>query len=371
MKNKAKQELEIWKMHPDFSFIEGSNLGRVRTLDRWVNCGKEKRFIKGRILKQRHNNRGYMLVSFKDDRRSFDMLVHRIIASCFIPNPIELEEVNHRDCDPENNCANNLEWCTRKYNIQYKEKYGTSAAEAAPKKPVIAVNLTTLKVSKFPSRVEAGRELGIDQRNISKVIKGKQKQTGGYWFVNDNGSGFEINKDKIQDIVDGGVPDYSVFAINSITFEVSKFCSQREAERILGISHQSINGAIAGKRKTAGGYWFVRENEDAVKIVKRKFNDTMNGKISKVPVFAVNPNTLEVLCFPSQHEAGRKLKVKQSSIYRVISGQQKTVGGYWFTKANENATNLTRAKFGNETANKVDKFGDEVADKVAKLMNHN
>jgi len=70
MKNKAKQELENWKMHPDFSFIEVSNLGRVRTLDRVVSNGRGTYVRKGRILKQRDNGHGYLYVMFGKDGKA-------------------------------------------------------------------------------------------------------------------------------------------------------------------------------------------------------------------------------------------------------------------------------------------------------------
>ena len=45
------------------------------------------------------------------------MLIHRIVASAFIPNPNNLPEINHKDKNTQRNCVENLEWCTRKYNV--------------------------------------------------------------------------------------------------------------------------------------------------------------------------------------------------------------------------------------------------------------
>ena len=38
---------------------------------------------------------------------------------CFIPNPNNYEEVNHKDEVKSNNVVSNLEWCTRRYNVGY------------------------------------------------------------------------------------------------------------------------------------------------------------------------------------------------------------------------------------------------------------
>lgn len=113
---------EIWKVYPDYPFIEVSNLGNVRTKDRYVP-GKNgsKRLIKGRVLKQQLDNNGYVLVHFRVHGKLVNLLVHRAVAICFVLNPDHLPEVNHKDNNPANNVASNLEWCTRQYNEDYKK----------------------------------------------------------------------------------------------------------------------------------------------------------------------------------------------------------------------------------------------------------
>ena len=55
-----------------------------------------------------------------------DVYIHRLIGILFIPNPDPLNkiEINHKNCNPNNNYINNLEWVTRKENIDYGYKYG-------------------------------------------------------------------------------------------------------------------------------------------------------------------------------------------------------------------------------------------------------
>ena len=45
--------------------------------------------------------------------------IHRLVAEAFIPNPNNYPCINHKDENKENNNANNLEWCTYKYNSNY------------------------------------------------------------------------------------------------------------------------------------------------------------------------------------------------------------------------------------------------------------
>lgn len=123
MDNKA----EIWKALPG---VKVSTFGRVRTLDKEVSTKSGIRFIKGRILKQQENNCGYLQVQFYINGKQTKKYVHRLVAQMFIPNPDNLPQVNHKDCDRTNNNVSNLEFCTASYNNQYREKFGISTTES-------------------------------------------------------------------------------------------------------------------------------------------------------------------------------------------------------------------------------------------------
>lgn len=164
--------------------------------------GRGTYLLKGRVLKQRDNGNGYLRVNIKVDGKFIAKYIHRLVAKTFIKNPDNLPEVNHKDCNPQNNNVENLEFCTRLYNNQYKEKFGISTTESQGH-PLFAINLTTLEVSHFRSQGEAGRELGFEQGSVSSVIRGKTKQAGGFWFVSDDGHAVDVVKSKLHDI--GGV----------------------------------------------------------------------------------------------------------------------------------------------------------------------
>lgn len=109
--------IEEWRPIEGYEGLyEVSNTGQVRSLDRYDerNCFRE-----GRILKLYTRKGGYLFVQLHLNGKGKNYLVHRLVAIAFIPNPDNLPEVNHLDEDKTNNRVENLEFCDRKYNINY------------------------------------------------------------------------------------------------------------------------------------------------------------------------------------------------------------------------------------------------------------
>ncbi len=112
--------MEIWKEIKGYEGLyEVSDLGRVRSLDRYVSyVNGQKHLHKGKVLSPGVSN-GYLQVSLCKNGEIKHPLVHRLVADAFIPNPDNLPQVNHKDENPSNNMVVNLEWCSSEYNINY------------------------------------------------------------------------------------------------------------------------------------------------------------------------------------------------------------------------------------------------------------
>lgn len=78
-----------------------------------------------RIIKEQTDHKGYKYVEI--GRKKYK--VHRLVAKYFIPNPDNLPQVNHKDCDKSNNNVSNLEWVTNRENYEYALKTGTFSKE--------------------------------------------------------------------------------------------------------------------------------------------------------------------------------------------------------------------------------------------------
>lgn len=91
--------------------------------DRYLisNTGKIKN-LKGHYLSlQNRKNTPYLFVGLFNSKGIHSLDVHRLVALTFVDNPYPEKYtcVNHMDENPKNNNADNLEWCTQKYNVNY------------------------------------------------------------------------------------------------------------------------------------------------------------------------------------------------------------------------------------------------------------
>lgn len=114
---------------PDFTGYKASKDGKIYSMipkgcrnrfdtSKWLSTPKE--------LAVRKTKTGYCRVYMRRDstNKREDVYIHRIIAELFIPNPLNLPEVNHKDSNPSNNNVENLEWITHKDNLEYGFIYG-------------------------------------------------------------------------------------------------------------------------------------------------------------------------------------------------------------------------------------------------------
>lgn len=116
---------EIWK---DVIGYEGlyqvSNLGKMRSLDRYINNNSRIQFIKGQNIKTSKGTRGYVMVHISKNSRKKYASVHRLVAKAFIPNQENKPYINHINGVKTDCMADNLEWCTLKENQQHAIRTG-------------------------------------------------------------------------------------------------------------------------------------------------------------------------------------------------------------------------------------------------------
>ena len=163
---------EIWKPIEGYNGLyQVSNMGRVKSL------GNNKT-RKEKILKLHSDKDGYLKVQLHKEGKKKNYLIHRLVAQAFIDNPNNLPQVNHKDEDKTNNCAENLEYCDSSYNTNFGTR--NERIVKANSIPILQFTKSGEFVKKWNNAKEVERDLEISSSNIYKCCKGKLKSIGGY-----------------------------------------------------------------------------------------------------------------------------------------------------------------------------------------------
>ena len=173
--------MEEWR---DVEGYEGtyqvSNEGNGRSLDRIVQMKNRWGTLtevtkKGKILKKNLYPNGYEFFSFYKNGELKQLLVHRVVAKAFIPNPNNYPEVNHKDECKTNNTVDNLEWCTHQYNNVYNEKHikiGRQLHNRIDMSKIVYQYKNGILTNTYPSVSEAARQNNIAVSNIIQCCNG-------------------------------------------------------------------------------------------------------------------------------------------------------------------------------------------------------
>lgn len=212
---------EEWKDIPGYEGLYMiSSFGRCASLDRVVKFGWSYRHTGFKLLSPNiyihktpiigtnginiYKKEFYHLYKNKRERKS--ILVHRLVASAFIPNPNNYPDIDHIDGNPLNNRIENLRWCTRKMNMNNpvtseKLKNASNYRRSLKGIPRELIKTRIVKISDngsvefFESLSEAGRK-GFKYHSILSCCENiKSKYKGFKWMYLDEYKN-QINKSK-------------------------------------------------------------------------------------------------------------------------------------------------------------------------------
>lgn len=143
---------------------------------------KEKQLkLYKKIYKKKGCSPRYEISLCKDGKRK-GKFVHRLVAEAFIPNPKNLETVNHKDGNPLNNNVDNLEWLSNADNIRHAFNSGLMTFL----KPVIKLHPNTLEeLEEYPSETAACRAHGMRDDKIRRAIQRNGTSAGYKWKYKD------------------------------------------------------------------------------------------------------------------------------------------------------------------------------------------
>ena len=144
--------------HSNLTWIKGyEHRYAINTLGRIYSA------VSNRWLSKTRTNSVYLQCRL--DNKTFR--IHRLVALTFIPNPLNLPEVNHKDENKHNNDVSNLEWVTSAENMQHS--HGKTITLMYKGIPIVITNIA-----------QFARNNGLNRAHLTAVYTGKRKSHKGY-----------------------------------------------------------------------------------------------------------------------------------------------------------------------------------------------
>lgn len=184
---------EEWK---DIPSLQGcyiaSTFGRIISLGRYVKNRHTLIWKKPKVSKQtKLLTTGYYAVMVSQNNQSKLLLVHRLVAEAFLPNPLNYPCVDHIDTNKENNIVSNLRWCSYKGNMNNKRTlhHLRSTQKIHTRKgfsyPVVALE-NGVCIKTYPSITSVKKD-GHDPKRVSIVCdkRGKRHHNYNWMYLSD------------------------------------------------------------------------------------------------------------------------------------------------------------------------------------------
>lgn len=261
-------EGEVWKDIPDYEgWYQVSNFGRIKSVDRQFMlqrvCDSVPRVIKCKacIIKACTKRGDYLTCHLKKNGTNKSVKFHQVVCKAFHPNPDGLPEVNHINEIKTDNRADNLEWCTRRYNATWgtiiSRLIKAQVNHPNKSRKVYQYDKDGNFITAYPSIKEASRVTGAKEANIASVCNNSKSSTaaGFIWSFTQDAVGIaqKVNRKRTNKAVYADRP-VAMYDLNGNFLK--KFPSIAQASAHTGIHKDTISRCCKheGYYKTAGGY---------------------------------------------------------------------------------------------------------------------
>lgn len=132
----------------------------------------------GQSISIRPNTSGYASFTAGRKGRRINVMLHRLVAELFIPNPNNYSDVDHLDSNPMNPQKENLDWCSHPENVRRAYDRGHHIGKAVGEKNPRA-HLTEEIVLQLRAEYRAGVTIqemcdkyGYPWNTIGNAVKG-------------------------------------------------------------------------------------------------------------------------------------------------------------------------------------------------------
>ena len=163
---------EEWRDVPGYEGLyQVSNLGRVKNRHNL-------------IMKQRKDKDGYCVIILSVNGKQKYTGVHRLVAAafCYNSDPVNYDQVNHKDKNTSNNCADNLEWCDCQYNIDYSRSHQVAQIDLNSGH-IIRVFVSVRAAARFLKKSKTAILEVADYLTYGKLNQHKSKRAQAYGYA--------------------------------------------------------------------------------------------------------------------------------------------------------------------------------------------
>lgn len=120
------------------------------------------------------DNTGYLQCNLYDEfGNKVYRRVHRLVAETFIPNPLNLPQVNHKDGNKLNCAVYNLEWATNSENAQHAYDCGLYEFPHLNSYPIKLFRYGEY-ISTYKSIRALDRITGLNRKTVTSMLKGSK-----------------------------------------------------------------------------------------------------------------------------------------------------------------------------------------------------
>lgn len=148
-------------------YEDGSIYRCTKADDAGVLLSKDYRLVKVRV----HKKSGRVYANFTWRGITKSVLINRIVALRFHPNPLKLPQVNHKDGDKENNSKDNLEWSSGSDNEKHAHRTGLKSGRGSANSNAKLTSTQVQVIRESQKSIqELATEYSVGRSTISNIL---------------------------------------------------------------------------------------------------------------------------------------------------------------------------------------------------------
>lgn len=188
--------------------------------------------------------------------------------------------VNHIDENPYNDQANNLEWCTAKYNTNYggaKNRISNTKYVRGETIPIYVISTKSGNVYFFKSIKRASKVLNVGERNLRRCLLNHKGSLKEYIFCKKE----EYSKELSDNLIKQALKSYKYK--RDYIVDNHWFVGSRDTRNYLGISKSQLYRAIKNSPTQVDEHTFKVPSKEEVRehfLEIESHSDIINYKAS-------------------------------------------------------------------------------------------